>query len=123
MKTITLYIDFKSAASYLAMDATLKLINTHDIEVIWKPYQIRVQAIADEKDNETTTESHLRVRETQRQKTHLKYAGIQDKPMVFQKEFLNSSLQFFKVILHVLKVNHYLLKNVPEGWYYRDIYR
>jgi 2-hydroxychromene-2-carboxylate isomerase len=86
MKTITLYIDFKSAASYLAMDSTLKLINAHDIEVIWKPYQIRVQTIADEKDNETTTESHLRVRETQRQQTHLKYAGLQGKPMVFRQE-------------------------------------
>jgi 2-hydroxychromene-2-carboxylate isomerase len=86
MKTITLYIDFKSAASYLAMESTLELINAYNIEVIWKPYQIRVPTIADEKDNETATESHLRVRETQRQQTHLKYAGLQGKPMVFRQE-------------------------------------
>jgi len=85
VKTITLYIDFKSAASCLAMDATLELANTLDIEVIWQPYQIRVQRIADKKDNETTTESHLRVRETQRQRTHLKYAAIQGKTLMFQK--------------------------------------
>jgi len=92
MKTITLYIDFKSAASYLAMDATLKLIKAYDIEMIWKPYRIRVQTIADKKENETTTESHLRVRETQRQQTHLKYAGILGKPMIFRKEPKESTL-------------------------------
>ena len=86
MKSLVIYIDFKSAASYLAMEATLKLIQSEKIDVVWKPYQVRVQAIADKKEIETVTESHLRVRETQRQHTHLKYAAIQGKPMVFQRE-------------------------------------
>jgi len=86
MNSLAIYIDFKSAASYLAMEATLELIRRQAVEVIWKPYQVRVQAIADKKEIETVTESHLRVRETQRQQTHLKYAAIQGKPMVFQKE-------------------------------------
>ena len=86
MKSLVIYIDFKSAASYLAMEATLKLIQSEKIDVVWKPYQVRVQAIADKKEIETVTESHLRARETQRQQTHLKYAAIQGKPMVFQRE-------------------------------------
>ena len=86
MKFLTVFIDFKSAAAYLAMDATLKLIQAGDVQVIWKPYEVRAQAIADKKQIETVTESHLRVRATQRQQTHLKYAAIQGKTIIFQKE-------------------------------------
>lgn len=91
MNSLAICIDFTSAASYLAMEATLELIELQDLEVIWKPYRVRAQAIADKKEIETVTESHLRVRETQRQQTHLKYAAIQGKPMVFQREPKGSS--------------------------------
>ncbi len=84
MKSLTIYIDFKSAASYLAMNATCQLIEQRDLKVIWKPYSIRAAVVAEQKDIETKTETHLRVREAQRQQTHLKYADVLGVPIHFQ---------------------------------------
>ena len=60
MKSLAIYIDFKSAASYLAMEATLKLIQSEKIDVVWKPYQVRVQAIADKKEIERIARKEIK---------------------------------------------------------------
>ena len=84
MKSITIYIDFKSAASYLALNTVRNLASRDNVAVTWKPYRVRAPIIAEQKDDETKTETHLRVRETQRQLTHLRYALAQGIPLEFQ---------------------------------------
>lgn len=98
MKALTVYIDFKSAASYLALDATVKLIQKHNLEVKWEPYQVRLAKLAEPKDSETKTETHFRVRETQRRQTDLKYADIQGVPMNFQPEPKGSSVALMALL-------------------------
>lgn len=98
MKALTVYIDFKSATSYLALNATVKMIQKHNLEVKWVPYPVRLAKLADQKDSETKTETHLRVRETQRRQTDLKYADIQGIPMNFQLEPKGSSVALMALL-------------------------
>lgn len=98
MKALTVYIDFKSAASYLALDATVKLTQKHHLAVKWEPYQVRLANLAEPKDSETKTETHLRVRETQRRQTDVKYAEIQGIPMNFQPEPKGSTVALMALL-------------------------
>lgn len=116
MKMLTVYIDFKSAASYLALDATIKLITKHNLEVKWLPYQVRSAKLADQKDVETKTETHLRVRETQRRLTDQKYAAIQGIPMSFQAEPKGSSIALMALLQLTLNPLDYVKSAFVAYW-------
>jgi 2-hydroxychromene-2-carboxylate isomerase len=80
---ITVYIDFKSPQAYLALQPTLQLAEEENLEIRWLPYRSKQATIVPQRENETRGETHVRVRQQQRHQTCLKYAAIQDIPMVF----------------------------------------
>ena len=82
---ITLYTDFKSPAAYLALKPTLELISEFGLDTKWLPYNTKQEAIPAQKEAETKTETHIRVRAVARQNTHLRYADVQGIPMVFRE--------------------------------------
>ena len=83
---LTIYIDFKSGPAYLAMKPTLAMLERHGIAATWLPFESRVPRAAPKREDETRGETHLRVRQEQRQATCLKYAAIQGIPMVYPEE-------------------------------------
>ena len=82
---IDLYIDFKSPASYLALKPTLALAEELGVDIDWRPYNTKQEMVPTEKPNETKTETHIRIRAELRQKTHLRYATLQETPMTFRE--------------------------------------
>ncbi|MBT3736051.1 MAG: hypothetical protein HOF32_21025 [Gammaproteobacteria bacterium] len=89
---LTLFIDFKSPAAYLALKPTLDFIKTHHLDVKWLPFPTKQSAIAAEQDNETKGETHRRVRAFQRQQMHEMYAELSDTQMHFRSKPGNSDL-------------------------------
>ena len=89
---LTLFIDFKSPAAYLALKPTLDLIKTYHLDVNWLPFPTKQSAIAIEQDNETKGETHRRVRAVQRQQMHEMYAKLSNTPMHFRPKPGNSDL-------------------------------
>ncbi len=83
---LTIYIDFKSAASYLALGPTLKLIEETGVEVKWLPFFSKPFSVPEEKPDETVGERHRRVRAIAQRDTHLHYAGVQGIDMQFSNK-------------------------------------
>jgi 2-hydroxychromene-2-carboxylate isomerase len=81
MKTVRIYIDFKSGPAYLAMQPTLALLQRRGVSAEWLPFDSRVPVAPPARVDESRGETHLRVRQEQRQATCLKYAVIQGVPM------------------------------------------
>lgn len=80
---LTVYIDFKSAASYLALAPTLALATETDTIIHWLPFSSRPFKIPAEKPEETVGDRHRRVRAIAQRDTHLHYAKAQDVAMHF----------------------------------------
>ncbi len=80
---LTVYIDFKSAASYLALEPTLELARETGIAIDWLPFSVRPFFVPKEQDNETVGERHRRVRAAAQRDIHLHYAAVQDRDMQF----------------------------------------
>ena len=81
---LTLYIDFKSPAAYLALAPTVDLIERRGLSVTWKAFNTVQKAVPEQTENETVGESHRRVRAQARRDTHLGYAARQGLDMRFQ---------------------------------------
>lgn len=74
---LIVYVDFKSAASYLALKPTLALAEGLGIDIDWKPFRTAEREAPPAAPGETVGQRHRRVRiETQR-KTAIKYAAHQ----------------------------------------------
>ena len=84
MTVLTIYIDFKSPAAYLAMKPTLALIEKHALDVDWRPFKTVQQSVPPEEPTDQKPEIHRRVRALARRNTHLTYADVQGVPMNFQ---------------------------------------
>lgn len=80
---LTLYIDFKSAASYLALKPTLELARETGISIDWRPFSVRPFSVPVEQDAETVGERHRRVRAAAQRDVHLHYAAVQGRDMHF----------------------------------------
>ncbi|VWX61321.1 DsbA family protein [Sphingorhabdus sp. 109] len=80
---LTVFIDFKSPASYLAFEPTLGLARETGVPVDWRPFAARPFLIPDKKADETVGERHRRVRAIARRDTHLHYAAVQGRNMHF----------------------------------------
>ena len=74
---LTIYIDFKSAASCLALKPVLELVEETGIETSWLPFSSRPFRIPDEKAEENVGERHRRVRAISQRDAHLHYAAVQ----------------------------------------------
>ncbi len=80
---LTVYIDFKSAASYLALEPTLELARETGIAIDWLPFSVRPFFVPKEQENETVGERHRRVRAAAQRDIHLHYAAVQGRDMQF----------------------------------------
>ena len=86
MKSIAIYIDFKSPASYLAIRPVRHLLQETGAEATWKPFYTRLTSIPTETVAETKGEKHRRVRAIARRDVHLLYADGQNLPMRFRDQ-------------------------------------
>lgn len=80
---LTIYIDFKSPASYLSFKPALALLDRHKISVKWLPFRTRQETIPELQTSETRGDTHRRVRAIARRDTHLLYADAQQTAMAF----------------------------------------
>lgn len=74
---LTVYVDFKSPAAYLALQPTRELAARLGLELSWKPYRAVERDVPALKGHETAGESHRRVRAASQRATHIKYAALQ----------------------------------------------
>lgn len=74
---LTVYIDFKSPASYLAMKPTLDLTNRLNLAVDWRPFRSIERDIPRIDGHETVGERHRRVRAASQRALAIKYASHQ----------------------------------------------
>lgn len=81
---LTVYIDFKDPASYLAFRPILSLATRLGTHVQWRPFRSRQALVPEKKDTETKGDTHRRVRAGQRRETHLRYAKVQGLNMTFR---------------------------------------
>lgn len=82
---LTVFIDFKSPASYLALEPTLDLARETGVHIDWLPFSVRPFSIPEEQAEETVGDRHRRVRAIAQRDTHLHYAAVQEREMRFSK--------------------------------------
>lgn len=80
---LMVFIDFKSPASYLALEPTLALARDTGVPIDWLPFSVRPFSIPEEQADETVGERHRRVRAIAQRDTHLHYAAVQGRAMHF----------------------------------------
>lgn len=74
---LTVYIDFKSPAAYLAISPTLALAKRLDLAIDWKPFRAIEREVPKLGKQETVGESHRRVRAASQRALSVKYAAHQ----------------------------------------------
>lgn len=74
---LTVYIDFKSSAAYLAIKPTLDLAARLSLPLDWRPFQTVERDVPQLGKEETVGESHRRVRAASQRALAIKYAGQQ----------------------------------------------
>lgn len=89
---LTVYIDFKSPASYLAINPVLSLVERHDIALVWKPFRTVEREIPHSTDNASVTQMHRRVRAVSQRALHQKYAAYQGINLQFPESAGNTDL-------------------------------
>lgn len=80
---LTVYLDFKSPASYLAFEPTLALAQETGVSIDWLPFSARYFSVPEAQEDETVGERHRRVRAMAQRDTYLHYAGVQGRDMRF----------------------------------------
>ncbi|MEO0548434.1 MAG: DsbA family protein [Pseudomonadota bacterium] len=81
---LTVYVDFKSPASYLALQPTLALIARYGVETTWRPFQTVERDVPAVKAVEEVGERHRRVRAQSERQTHERYAEVQGIELQFR---------------------------------------
>lgn len=74
---LTVYIDFKSPAAYLAIKPTLDLASRLSLALTWHPFQTVERDVPKLGKEETVGESHRRVRAASQRALAIKYAEHQ----------------------------------------------
>lgn len=74
---LTVYIDFKSPAAYLALKPTLDFASRLSLPLDWRPFQTVERDVPKLGKEETVGESHRRVRAASQRSLAIKYAGHQ----------------------------------------------
>ncbi|MEM7099689.1 MAG: DsbA family protein [Pseudomonadota bacterium] len=92
MKEITVYVDFKSPAAYLAIQPTLSLARRTQTQLVWQPLQTKQTSIPKQLPNEDRGATHRRVRAIARRDTHLLYARHQKLAMNFPDTYAETDL-------------------------------
>ena len=74
---LTVYLDFKSPAAYLAIAPTLALAERLDLAITWKPFRAIERDVPKLGQEETVGERHRRVRAASQRALAVKYAAHQ----------------------------------------------
>ena len=74
---LTLYIDFKSLPSYLALKPTLALANRYGASVDWRPFLTQARDVPEESRDAVLSQRHHKVRLASLDATDRKYAALQ----------------------------------------------
>jgi 2-hydroxychromene-2-carboxylate isomerase len=74
---LTVYVDFKSPAAYLAIAPTLELAERLNLSIDWKPFRAIEREVPKLGKEETVGESHRRVRADSQRALAVKYAAHQ----------------------------------------------
>ena len=74
---LTVYLDFRSPESYLALQPTLALVRDTACEVRWLPLRALSRALPTQSHNPTRTAAHGRVRAVHRERINQHYAKLQ----------------------------------------------
>lgn len=72
---IQVFIDFKCAASYLALEPTLALVERTGIKVKWLPFSTIARDMPAQGADKSVIESHHKTREASRRKLNVRYAA------------------------------------------------
>lgn len=80
MPLIELAIDFSSADSYLAFNATRALVNDLAVEFHVLPYRVELSRIEHVGDHESVSVRHQQVRNRYREMNAARYAAVQNLP-------------------------------------------
>ncbi len=83
---LTVYVDFKSPAAYLALRPTLALAEKHGIDLVWRPFKTAEREVPKMSGKESVGESHRRVRAESRRAIHEKYAAVQGLKLNFPEK-------------------------------------
>ena len=83
---LTVYIDFKSPASYLALKPTRALAERYGIDLVWRPFRSVERDVPQLGKQETVGESHRRVRAAALRQQAVKYASHQGIDLQFPKD-------------------------------------
>lgn len=89
---LTIYLDFKSPASYLALEPTLDMAQETGAHIDWLPFSVRPFSVPEEQADETVGERHRRVRAIAQRDTYLQYSAVQGREMQFSKTPAGSDL-------------------------------
>ena len=89
---LTVYLDFKSPAAYLAMKPTLALVDRLGLETNWKPFRTVERDVPKLGKEETVGESHRRVRAASQRALAIKYAKHQGIDLKFPERLGASDL-------------------------------
>ncbi len=81
-----IYVDFKSPASFLALQPTLALIGKTGTTVKWLPFNTSQQPLPEQQDNEDVGARHRRVRAHARRSVHELYARLRGVDMHFPEQ-------------------------------------
>ena len=74
---LTVYIDFKSPESYLALQPLLALVEETGCGLRWRPIRSRQRELPEHSSDPELTASHGRTREAYRQRINRRYAELQ----------------------------------------------
>lgn len=80
---LTVYIDFKSPAAYLALNPTLDLAERLALTIDWRPFKTIERDVPKLGKEETVGESHRRVRAASQRALNIKYANHQGLDLVY----------------------------------------
>ena len=89
---LTVYLDFKSPAAYLAMTPTLALADRLGLATTWKPFRTVERDVPKLGKEETVGESHRRVRAASQRALAIKYAKQQGIDLTFPEKLGASDL-------------------------------
>lgn len=83
---LTVYVDFKSPGSYLAIEPTLSLAERLNLHVQWCPFRTVERDVPQLSEQESVGQSHRRVRAASQRALAIKYAAHQGIDLRFPKQ-------------------------------------
>lgn len=89
---LTVYIDFKSLPSYLALKPTLALARRHHVAVDWRPFMTWERDIPEETHDAALSKRHHEVRIASQRSTDLMYAALQGMDLSYPENAAQADL-------------------------------